>query len=384
MADPLVFRIRNQERLTGFPLPSAGRIPIRTSARALAGMQKEAIVEYGATGARWRMVCDEGPWLNGTDLAPFPLAFFAAGLAASCLSEFVAESGDRGITIESLSLQQDNFYSMEGSALQGTMTAGVMPVAMQFAARGDAEAAEFADIARVAAMDRSAAVRCLSDELPGEFALQINGRPVSTGGVPAEAVDLTDPAALFESIEPQSVMVPDEDLIRKLADSEPQPGTAGGAAGLQPNQKRTVHVRTHGRVRSDGMKVLTVQCIQPAGSVFEFLSDNSAAVGGQERAPSGLALFSCGLAFCFMTQISRYAQIAKQDLHACRVMQATGFQLVSGDDPAGECVRTLVCLDTGEAEEKTRLLARMGEQTCYLHAAYRSATDVRVSFEQRG
>lgn len=381
MADPLVFRIGNEERLKGFPPPSAGQIPIRISVRALAGMQKEAFVEYGATGSCWRMVCDEGPWLNGTDLAPFPLAFFAAGLAASCLSEFIAETGDRGITVGSLNLLQDNFYTMEGSALRGTMKAGAMPTAMKFSATGDATAAEFADIAEVAVVERSAAVRCLSDTLPGEFVVQINGHPAVTTGEPSVAMDLTDPADLFEGIQPQSALFPKEEIIRKLTGDELQPDAAGDAVGLQPDQKRRVHVRTRGRIRADGMKVLTVQCIQPAGSVFEFLSDSSGAVGGRERAPSGLALLSCAVAFCFMTQIGRYAQMTKQDLHGYRVMQATGFRLVSDNAPVAESVRTLVCLDSDEPEEEMHTLVRMGEQTCYLHAAYRASIDTQVRFE---
>jgi uncharacterized OsmC-like protein len=383
--DPLGFRVsdRSDRRpRDGFPSSSTGQILIRTSARALEGMQKEAIVEYGATGSCWRLVCDEGPWLNGTDLAPFPLAFFTAGLAASCLAEFIAEAGDRNINVESLSLEQDNFFTMEGSALRGTMVASIKSTEMKFSAVGDTTAAELAGIAEIAVVDRSPAVRCLSSELPSGFMVKINDQPAMTMGVLATmGMDLTDPARLFESVEPESVNSRSEEIIRKLADDEARLATADGAVGLQSEQKRMVHVRTHGRTRADGIKVLTVQCIQPAGSVFEFLSDNSAAVGGQERAPSGLALLSCGVAFCFMTQIGRYAQLAKQQLQGYRIVQATGFCLTGDDKPAAEPVQTLVCLDTDESEKKSHELVRMGEQTCYLHAAYRASTHTNVSFQ---
>jgi len=382
--DPLVYRVRGQGRCKDFPPASAGQALIRTSARALEGMQKEAIVEYGATGSCWRLICDEGPWLNGTDLAPFPLAFFTAGLAASCLAEFIAEAGERDITVESLSLEQDNFFTMEGSALQGTMAASVKSTEMKFLAIGDTTAAELADIAEMAVVDRSPAVRCLSSKLPSGFRIKINDQPaVTTGASATMGMDLTDPAQFFESVEPVSVNSGSEEIIRKLADDEARLVTSDGAVGLQSEQKRMVHVRTHGRIRADDMKVLTVQCIQPAGSVFEFLSDDSAAVGGQERAPSGLALLSCGVAFCFMTQIGRYAQIAKQQLQGYRIMQTTGFCLAGDDEPAAEPVRTLVCLDTDESEKKSHELVRMGEQTCYLHAAYRASTHTNVSFASR-
>jgi hypothetical protein len=172
-----------------------------------------------------------------------------------------------------------------------------------------------------------------------------------------------------------------EEIIRKLADDAARLPATDNAVGLQTEQKRMVHVRTRGRIRSDGMKVLTVQCMQPVGSVFEFLSDDSTAVGGQERAPSGLALLSCGVAFCFMTQISRYAQIVKRKLQDYRIAQATGFNLAGEDKTSAEPVQTLVCLDTDESESHCNELVRMGEQTCYLHAAYRASTYIDVSFQ---
>ena len=92
---PLVFQV-DPRALAPHAVEAAGsQAQIRTWTRALDGMQKEAVVEYSPTGAIWRMVCDEGPWLNGTDLAPFPLAFFTGGLAASFMSEYLAEAADR-------------------------------------------------------------------------------------------------------------------------------------------------------------------------------------------------------------------------------------------------------------------------------------------------
>lgn len=73
---PLAFPLADAKRGRSDHRP--GRIDIRTFARALEGLQKVALVQTG--DRTWHMVCDEGPYLNGTDLAPFPLAFFATGL----------------------------------------------------------------------------------------------------------------------------------------------------------------------------------------------------------------------------------------------------------------------------------------------------------------
>ena len=56
---------------------------LRTWVRSLSGFQKEALVRSAATGRTWRLVSDEGPYLNGHDAAPCPLAFLSTGMVAS-------------------------------------------------------------------------------------------------------------------------------------------------------------------------------------------------------------------------------------------------------------------------------------------------------------
>ncbi len=357
-------------------LPEDGALRIRTTARALAGTQKEAIIQHGPTGAVWRVVCDEGPWLNGTDLAPFPLAFFAAGLAASLMSEILGEAGDRGVGIDSLNLVQDNFFTMEGSALRGTMAAGVQPMQANISLQGNAAAAEFEDIAETALRDRCPAVRCLHEALASGFAIRANDEELPWPGEAASHLaDLAFPAGLFDQIRPASTG--GAAIIRKTA------GVAnanGNAVGLKTEQKRIVHVHTEGMIRDDGMKSIKVQCIQPQGSCFQMLSDDSRASGGQERAPDGLAYLAAGVAFCFMTQIGRYAQITRQKLNGYRIIQDTAHHLSRNDNPVPLAVETLLCVDTDEPPEKSIKLVQMGEQTCYVHAAFRTAVETKVSF----
>ncbi len=372
---PLVFRVDpeglNPERL---PLTD-GIARIRSYARTLEGMQKEAVIHYGPTGAIWRVVSDEGPWLNGTDLAPFPLAFFAAGVAASLMSEFLGEARDREIRIESLNLVQDNFFIMEGSALKGTMAAGVQPMQVSISARSNASATDIENIAEIAVRSRSPAERCLREILISSFVVRANNEELAWPGKLANTVaGLSDPAEVFDDIHPLSNG--GTTLIRKTGSVAKSHGTA---VGLGAEQKRVVHVRTEGSIRQDGLKSIDVQCIQPAGSRFRMLSDDSKVTGGQERAPSGLAYLSAGVAFCFMTQIGRYAQITKQQLSGYRIIQDTAFRVSQDHDPDAFAVETLVCLDTDEPEDKSIQLVRMAEQTCYIHAAYRTPTATELT-----
>lgn len=362
-----------EERLTG----QDSLVRVRTRTRALAGMQKEAVVEYGPTGAVWRLLCDEGPWLNGTDLAPFPLAFFTAGLTAQLMSDYLAEAADRDIRIDYLDMSVDNFFTMEGSAIKGTMAAGVDPVRLAITVAGDADVEELEDIAVIALEDRSAGGVTLRDELVSRFSIKLNGRPVRWSGEDAPTMDtLADPAAALQAVQPVTDEGLAEDIIRK-DDSAPPPPTEG-AVGLKSDQKRSVHVHTDARLRPDGLKELAVQCIRPAGSRFVFLSDDAADVGGQERAPSGLVYLSAGVAFCFMTQLGRYAQIKQQDLSGYRIVQDTVFRHGNPYDPAVLPVDTFVCLDSSNPVADNLQLVHMGEQTCYLHAAFRNEVEVEL------
>jgi uncharacterized OsmC-like protein len=271
----------------------------------------------------------------------------------------------------------DNFFTMEGSALQGTMSAGVDPIRVAITVTGDAEGTELEDIAFITLEDRSVAGISLREELPSRFSIRLNGRPVAWSGESAPAMGaMPDPAPTLEALRPVAGGEGAEPLIRK--DESAVPAPAGGAVGLKSDQKRCVHVRTDARLRPDRLKELAVQCIQPAGSRFVFLSDDAAEAGGQGRAPCGLTYLSAGIAFCFMTQLGRYAQIAKLDLRGYRIVQDTVFRHGAPYDPAALPVDTFVCLDSGNGPREILQLVHMGEQTCYLHATLRNEVEVKL------
>ncbi len=382
---PLVFKTQHAAAL-GIASPDPAPIAIRTIARALDGMQKEALVSYGQDGAAWRMVCDEGPYLNGTDLAPFPLAFFTAGLAFSTMSEILALAKQRGIVLRDIEFTQENRYGMEGSALAGTMTGSARPVDLAVRIDADVDAAALNDLI-VAAVAASPASGLLRELLTSEFSLTVNGQRVPTGRVVAYAGDApADPAAVFDTASPlQQDYV--SDIIQKLESAKTLIGVEGGAGtSLAAEQKRELQVRGVCRLRPDGLKEISVQLLKPIGSVFRFLSDDSALVGGQARAPAGLAYLSAGIAFCYLTQLGRYTHIVKKQLDGYRIVQDTRFSLPGASGASGgtgkagqaEAVVTHVYLDTSEGDDFARTLVDMGEQTCFLHAACRSVVKTKI------
>lgn len=85
---PLAFPATGiDDRFSGIT-PGKGQIAVRCLSRAMDGMQKQALVWDSLSKTVWSLACDEGPYLNGTDLAPFPLAHFNTGWH----SRFIAKS----------------------------------------------------------------------------------------------------------------------------------------------------------------------------------------------------------------------------------------------------------------------------------------------------
>ena len=388
---PLVFRHDGDTPLDLAASSAGRRLQLRTATRALQGMQKEALVNYGPTGNTWRMVCDEGPWLNGTDLAPFPLGFFTAGLVASYMSEFLAHAKRAEVEVQDLEVQVDNLYGMEGSLLRGTMVGSAQPVEVIFRAHTSVDNAQVLQLAHLAVAS-SPADTLLRNAVESLFSLNHNGAQLPVTRVAASPrMQVADPAPLFQAARPKQQADFADDILERLDHVDTLGGEKLGterssAVGFSDEQKRQVHVRGVGILRQDGMKSMRVACFQPIGSVFRFLSDDSAAVGGQERAPSGLAYLSAGISFCFMTQLGRYAHVAKHDMQSYQIVQDTSFSPPAvlnenSETPTCAAVDTDVFIGNNEDDEKTQTLLNMGEQTCYLHAACRSGIKTRIRVE---
>src|SRR6056297_1572751 len=106
------FKVANSDEV-GIDAPENRRgDALRTWVRSLSGFQKEALIRSHKTGETWRLVSDEGPYLNGHDAAPCPLAFLSTGMAASFMNEILALAKLQGVEIRKLKLIQDNYYTM--------------------------------------------------------------------------------------------------------------------------------------------------------------------------------------------------------------------------------------------------------------------------------
>ncbi len=370
--------------------PPGNTVTIRTEVRSLEGMQKEAVVTCEPEGTSWRLVSDEGPYLNGKDMAPFPLAFFTAGMQFSFLSEFLQGARAQDIALDEASLAQDNFYSMEGSFLRGDATGGAKPAVLRLRVKSNAPASKIAELSRMAEAS-SPAQSLMRNLMQNTFSLRLNGRPHAIHDLASSpSPNEQDPVTHFEGVVPASEsFLPD--IIKRVKTAEKRTEVEGGAgSSLQAEQKRTLHVHGDARWLGGMLMESVVHLYEPIGSSFAFICDETQRQGGKASAPPPLAYLSAGIGFCYMTQLGRFAHIKKHTLEAYRIVQKSAFQF-SGDPQDGSRAAAMAPVDTQvfldarfAADDDGPELVSMGQQTCFLHAAMRGEHPSRISVELNG
>lgn len=357
-------------------------ITMRTEVRAFDGMQKEALVYYTPSKTVWRMVSDEGPYLNGTDLAPFPLAYYTAGMGFSFVAEVLKHAAAQNIAIDDIELVQDNFYSMQGSALRGDMIGGCIPAELLLNIQSTADRATIEAIVE-AATQSSAPQAYMRNVLTNVFSLSHNGQEVEATEINVSDTPKNDPLNHFDSAIPQDE-ADRADLVTKLASAETVFNAEGGAgSSLKSEQKRTLHIRGIVTRRDDGLLEINIQLFKPIGSTFQMLCDIENGETENAIAPPPLAFLSAGVGFCFMTQAGRYATIVKQNLAAYRIVQDNAFQFVDGVAQASP-MDTHLFIDSDETLVATQKVLSMSERTCFLHAAMREERPSVVTIKLNG
>ncbi|MXO59456.1 OsmC family peroxiredoxin [Altererythrobacter salegens] len=356
------------------PRPRLG-ISVRFAGRSLSAMQKEALVISSTGSKAWRLVSDEGAYLDGADEAPCPLSFLSTGMVAMFFDEIVALAEQRGIAIDRLELVQDNYYTMKGSALRGTMTGGAKDVKLEarIVSSADRDTLNALVCDAVAAAPVHGLLRGAMESL---FTLTHNGEaaaPEKAKPVPGDAPP--DLAADLDGLAPAPGDWSDL-IVRGGMSPKTEEATSSQGSSLAEEQDRTLHVQVACTLREDGVKQVEQRLFNPHGSIFTYLCDE------QGRAPDAACYVAAGIGFCFMTQLGRYAKIACKDLAAYRIVQDLHMSpggATGGTGQAGRAdpVETHVFLESSDDDTFARAALDVGEQTCFLHALCR--TDVRVS-----
>ena len=379
---PLAFKVRNgiTPRVVSGETPS--RDVFKVEARTMGGHQKEVLVSEGEGGTVWRLTSDEGAILKGSDLAPFPLAFYNAGLHADFVKRALQIARSKEITLAIDSVNLTNQYYFQGSFFSGTGKGSAEAVTVHVNARSNysrEKVQEILDLAIIA----SPAHATLAYAQRNTFALYVNGRRCPVIRVSSSlASDETDPFKAHNSV-PVPLRETDDmsTIIERIAlegNSMPLP--------LLPSEGRVQIVipGASSPIDSDGLIATTVT--PRAGHAFRITCDESPNGGS---APTGLACIAASIAFCYMTQFTRYIEHRKHKVRAIRFVQTLPFTLtgnaLDGSLVGGlEPVDTHVFLYADEPDEVLQNLLEVAENTCYLHAALRSTLPSRVSLVLNG
>jgi len=375
---PPFFKLANQNALNLEAPQNRKGDALRTWVRSLSGFQKEALICSAKTGDTWRLVSDEGPYLNGHDAAPCPLAFLSTGMVASFMNEITALAEIQGIQIGYLKLTQDNYYTMKGSMPKRTMVGGAENIELLVEIDCDLPDGELNDFL-VNATFASPLNGLMRGKIGSLFKLSRNGSPLPTAkAAELEGSLLPDPEDRFAYAEPAAHSTDLMEPVGLTPKKTVAKGTAVGGSSLSDEQDRRLNIGAIAVLREDGQKEIQQMQYSPYGTSFRFLSSEDG------RSPDANTLISAGIGFCFMTQFGRFVSMLNLDLPDYRIVQDTHFSLggaSGGTGKPGEAdpIETHVYLETTESNQVAQEMLDISEQTCFLHAFCR--TDLKTKLK---
>ena len=376
---PLGFRFSETNQRSALVLGQAGNDSIIVECRAMGDHQKESIVTEGIHGPQWRMTSDEGPYLQGTDHAPFPLGFFNVGLQADLINRMMHLAQVRSIPIDTLHVELDNLYSFSGSFFKGTGQGSADGVEIRIKMTSKSDANTIRTLVNDA-IQASPVFASLKTPLLNTFAIYVNGQRRDVVGMHSStSPEKQDPFKKYTQLpSPLKNDADQTDLITKI------PFVSSEEMQTMPSESARIGLRVkgHSELNESRTGVISETTLErPVGSKFGFKTDE---FSSQSTAPSGLSYLCAGIAFCYMTQLLRYSEYLKYKISDIRMVQVNPFRLTGSAaqnnlQAFADPVDTHLFLNGEEADEVMQNLLTMGAKTCYLHAALSAQVVPQIS-----
>jgi hypothetical protein len=374
---PIGFKTSAGARISPLANGVPGDDDVVAEVRHVGHHQKEAVVEEGRGGPKWRLASDEGVHLKGTDLAPFPLGYYNAGLQADLAGSIARLASARGIRLERVAMTLTTAYSLTGSFVQGTGQGVAEGVTVELDIATGSAADTIAALTRDAVV-ASPALAMVTTAIDNTFALYVNGRRRNPTTLPASAApNAEDPFIKYRDLPRPLASAGDQSrLVVKTGESQ------AGEPVLAPVSGKVVReVKGRGElIDPRGIYRTKVALNLPGSSLFEFTCDET----GSATAPTGLALATAGIAFCYITQISRYIENMKLPIRGVRLVQVSPFGIAGDGRGAASPCDTHLFLN-GETDDDTfEMLQRVSANTCYLHQTMIQMPPLRVALKVNG
>jgi uncharacterized OsmC-like protein len=387
--DPLAFKVAQGDARPAVLRNEAGTDVIKVEARHVFHHQKEAVVTEGNSGSAWRIASDEGPQLGGTNLAPFPLGVFNAGLHGDLVNRILAVGKAMRLPVHDLRVCLENRYSLTGSFVRGDAVGQAEPTRVTVKVKSAADASTLrAWVDRAVAA--SPAMAALRTPLENTFAIYVNGRRRPVSALPASpAADAPDPY-LVHAKPPRPVAGPDPLQPLILRTGVQRAGVSQPAQASPTGRVLRLIVGNSHLLDGAGATETDTYLELPGASHFALRTDERPGTGAAgDQGPCGLSLLSAGIVFCYMTQLSRYIENMKLDIRGVRIVQYTPFAL-DGSLTAGTLAGRALPVDThlflngGAADEVFERLQKIAAVTCYLHATLAAPLPPEVTIERDG
>ncbi|MEU8825215.1 hypothetical protein [Streptomyces sp. NPDC048636] len=353
---------------TGEPSSAHEGATYRIEVMGLGGFQKEGLAEDVRTGRRWRLVCDEGKYLRGDNMAPAPLAYWIAGLQADITFRITEVARVAGVAFDDLNVAVGQGFGVKGSFAKGQAVAQVYDLRCDVDFVSDHADATVETLVKQA-LTESSALSALIGPHEGLFALTTNGKETPVDDLAKSRTPQDDPFLRHAHQPAPAETRPDAvPVSHPDADSPP----------LMLNDDHDGIVRW--RIRADGgvdtTTGLFVTRIWFSENVptWTLLSDPA-----NHAAPAPLVHFAIGTAFCFHTQLCRYVSVRRMPVEAPRLAQLSRFT-ASGFEP----LDTRLFLNGRVSGEEATSLMTAAANTCYAHRALTVPVEHHTSITHGG
>jgi uncharacterized OsmC-like protein len=334
----------------------------RCEVAGLGRFQKEGLVSDLATGRTWRLPADEGKYLCGTGRAPSPLMHWAAGLHGDVTSRIAQIAQAESVALDGLRVTVAQRFASQGSFARGEAVGLVFELSWEVDIVTEAPEARVTELVD-RALRSSPANAAMVHGMESRFALSINGRARPVTGLPqSDAVGETDPF-LRHSARPR----PAGAATAGDAVLSTWPGANSSTVVLSDDQQGAIGWRAHAVGSYDfesGLVRATVGFPEVAAAEqWSLLTDAT-----NRRAPSPLSYFSIGTAFCYHTQLCRYADVRRLPIESPRLVQTSRFS-TSGGAARAHPFDTHLFLSGGIDEHQANSFLVAAANTCYAHRA---------------
>jgi len=328
----------------------------------LGRFHKEGLVADVATGRTWRLPADEGKYLRGTGLAPAPLMHWAAGLHGDVTSRIAHIANAESLILDELRVTVSQRFASKGSFARGEAVGLVFELAWEINIVTEESEARVSSVVDRALRTSPANAAMITGQ-ESRFALSIDGRATPVTGLPQSDNSTEMDPFLRHSSRPSSVgAVFAQDTILTT-----WPGANSSTVVLSDDQQGAIGWRARavgGYDFESGLVRSTVGFPEVAATEqWSILTDAT-----NRRAPSPLSYFSIGTAFCYHTQLCRYADVRRMPINSPRLVQGSRFS-TSGGVAEARPFDTHLFLSGGIDEHQANSFLVAAANTCYAHRA---------------